>query len=161
MINRVLSLYVENSVGVLSKIATLFSGKMYNLESLTVGVTEDPTISRVTLRVRSDDSTFEQIKKQLNRCIEVIKVIDFTGKPICMKELMFIKISKCTNEDKDELFRITKTFSVSIADYNCNGVIIQSVQSEAENDEIIGIIRARFKNIEIVRGGGVAIEKTR
>ena len=78
MKKRWISLYVENQVGVLSKISGLFSGKCYNLDSLTVGTTEDPTVSRMTIATVSDDETFEQIKKQLNRMIEVIKVIDFT-----------------------------------------------------------------------------------
>ena len=78
MKTRWISLYVENQVGVLSKISGLFSGKSYNLDSLTVGTTEDPTVSRMTIATVSDDETFEQIKKQLNRMIEVIKVIDFT-----------------------------------------------------------------------------------
>ena len=78
MKKRWISLYVENQVGVLSKISGLFSAKSYNLDSLTVGTTEDPTISRMTIATVSDDETFEQIKKQLNRMIEVIKVIDFT-----------------------------------------------------------------------------------
>jgi len=158
MESRVLSLFVENNVGVLAKISTLFSGKLYNLESLTVGVTEDETVSRMTIRVKSGDATFEQIKKQLNRCVEVIKVVDLTGRPVYMKELMLIKISKCTNEDIDELFRIAKVFPVSITDYSRNSAIIQSVQSESENDKVLDLIKARFKNIETVRGGGVAIE---
>ena len=78
MKKRWISLYVENQVGVLSKISGLFSGKCYNLDSLTVGTTEDPTVSRMTIATVSDDETFEQIKKQLNRMVEVIKVIDFT-----------------------------------------------------------------------------------
>lgn len=79
MKKRWISLYVENEIGVLAKIAGLFSGKSYNLTSLTVGTTEDPTVSRMTISVESDDATFEQIKKQLNRCVEVIEVIDFTN----------------------------------------------------------------------------------
>ena len=78
MKKRWISLYVENQVGVLSKISGLFSGKSYNLESLTVGRTEDPTISRMTIETNSDEETYEQIKKQLNRMVEVIRVIDFT-----------------------------------------------------------------------------------
>ena len=75
-------------VGVLSKISGLFSGKCYNLDSLTVGTTEDPTVSRMTIATVSDDETFEQIKKQLNRMIEVIKVIDFTDVFVRMKEIL-------------------------------------------------------------------------
>ena len=87
---RWISLLVENEIGVLARISGLFSGKSYNLNSLTVGTTEDITISRMTISLTSDDQTFEQIKKQLNRSVEVIKVIDFTDIAIHMKELMFI-----------------------------------------------------------------------
>ena len=75
MKKRWISLYVENEVGVLSKISGLFAGKSYNLDSLTVGTTEDPTVSRMTIATISDDETFEQIKKQLNRFVEVIKLM--------------------------------------------------------------------------------------
>lgn len=92
MKKRWISLYVENQVGVLSKISGLFSGKSYNLDSLTVGTTEDPTVSRMTIATVSDDETFEQIKKQLNRTVEVIKVIDFTDVFVRMKEIMYIKV---------------------------------------------------------------------
>ena len=94
MKKRWISLYVENQVGVLSKISGLFSGKSYNLDSLTVGTTEDPTVSRMTIATVSDDETFEQIKKQLNRTVEVIKVIDFTDVFVRMKEIMYIKDQK-------------------------------------------------------------------
>ena len=92
MKKRWISLYVENQVGVLSKISGLFSAKSYNLDSLTVGTTEDSTVSRMTIATVSDDETFEQIKKQLNRMVEVIRVIDFTEVSVVMQELMFIKV---------------------------------------------------------------------
>ena len=82
MKRRWLSLFVENRVGVLARISGLFSGKAYNIHSLTVGETEDPTMSRMTICIDADDKTFEQIKKQLNRSIEVIKVIDYTDTSI-------------------------------------------------------------------------------
>ena len=110
MKTRWISLYVENQVGVLSKISGLFSGKSYNLDSLTVGTTEDPTVSRMTIATVSDDETFEQIKKQLNRMVEVIKVIDFTDVFVRMKEILYIKVKKCTAADKVELFQIAETF---------------------------------------------------
>ena len=100
MKKRWISLYVENQVGVLSKISGLFSGKSYNLDSLTVGTTEDPTVSRMTIGTVSDDETFEQIKKQLNRMVEVIKVIDFTNMFVRMKEILYIKVKKCSAADK-------------------------------------------------------------
>ena len=109
MKNRWIALYVENQVGVLAKVSGLFSGKSYNLQSLTVGTTEDETISRMTICVTSDDITFEQIKKQLNRMIEVIKVIDFTDVFVRMKEILYIKVFNCSKEDKVELFQIADT----------------------------------------------------
>ena len=88
MKNRWIALYVENQVGVLAKVSGLFSGKSYNLHSLTVGTTEDETVSRMTIGVTSDDVTFEQIKKQLNSMVEVIKVMALTDKPLHMKEIL-------------------------------------------------------------------------
>ena len=100
MKKRWISLFVENQIGVLAKISGLFAAKCYNLESLTVGTTEDPTVSRMTIETMCDDETYEQITKQLNRMVEVIKVIDFTEVSVVMQELMFIKIRNCTPEDK-------------------------------------------------------------
>ena len=97
---RWIAMYVENEVGVLAKVAGLFSGKSYNLHSLTVGTTEDETVSRMTIGVTSDDVTFEQIKKQLNRMVEVIKVMDLTDTPTHMKELLYVKINHISPEEK-------------------------------------------------------------
>ena len=94
MKDRWIALYVENQVGVLAKISGLFAGKSYNMKSLTVGTTENDDISRMTISSTCDDLTFEQIKKQLNRMVEVIKVMDLTETPIHMKELMFAKVKK-------------------------------------------------------------------
>lgn len=156
---RWISLYVENQIGVLAKISGLFSGKSYNLDTLTVGETQDPTVSRMTIGVISDDLTFEQIKKQLNRCVEVIKVMDFTEIPINMKELLFIKVSSCNDKDKEEVFRIAKVFDLKIVDYNRNTVLLECVQTQNKNDDIIRLFNDTFINrIEVVRGGSVAIE---
>ncbi|SET41030.1 acetolactate synthase small subunit [[Clostridium] polysaccharolyticum] len=155
---RWISLYVQNEIGVLARISSLFSSKSYNLDSLTVGTTEDPTISRMTISVTSDDSTFEQIKKQLNRCIEVIKVIDFTTVPIHIKELLFIKIKHCSKEDKIEIFRIAQAFELSVSDYGPDSVLIECTDTEERNNDIIKLFQENFTNIEVVRGGNVAIE---
>ena len=150
MKKRWISLYVENQVGVLSKISGLFSGKSYNLDSLTVGTTEDPSVSRMTIATVSDDETFEQIKKQLNRMIEVIKVIDFTDVFVRMKEILYVKVFKCTPEDKVEIFQIAETFKDSL--------LIEFVQTATKNDAVVKLMKEEFKSIEVVRGGSVGIE---
>ncbi len=158
MKNRWIALYVENEVGVLAKVSGLFSGKSYNLQSLTVGTTEDESVSRMTICVTSDDITFEQIKKQLNRMVEVIKVIDLTNVPIHMKEILFAKILNCTPEDKSEIFRIAQVFSVQVSDIGIDSVLLECMLTERRNNELIALLKSRFRRVEIVRGGAVAIE---
>ena len=154
-----ISLYVENEVGVLAKISGLFSGKSYNLDSLTVGTTEDSTISRMTICLTSDDQTFEQIKKQLNRSVEVIKVVDLSFVPIHMKELMFIRISNCTENDKIDIFRIAQVYDLKVIDYDMSSCILECIKSSDENDGVIKLLNKNYCNrIEVVRGGNVAIE---
>ena len=158
MKKRWISLYVENEVGVLAKISGLFSGKSYNLTSLTVGTTEDPTMSRMTISVESDDATFEQIRKQLNRCVEVIEVIDFTNSRIHRKEILYIKVKDCDEKAKTEVFRIAQVFILAIVDYGKNEILLECLQTETRNDEIIQYFSEYFKKIEVVRGGSVAIK---
>ena len=137
MKKRCISLYVENQIGVLAKISGLFAGKSYNLDTLTVGETEDPTVSRMTIEMTMDDVTFEQVKKQLNRNVVVIKVMDFS-----------------------EIFRIVNSFDhLEIADYGKKSVIVRYVETEGKVNDIIDLFNKTFINrIEVVRGGSVAIE---
>lgn len=158
MKKRWISLYVENQVGVLSKISGLFSGKSYNLESLTVGRTEDPTISRMTIETNSDEETYEQIKKQLNRMVEVIKVIDFTDIFVRMKEILYIKVRDCTPANKTELFQIAEAFKAKVIDYGRDSLLLEFVQTATKNDAVVKLMKEEFKNIEVVRGGSVGIE---
>ena len=153
-----LSLYVENEVGVLAKIAGLFSGKCYNLHSLTVGETEDVTISRMTLCVEGDDNTFEQIKKQLNCMVEVIKVIDLSGKSLHKKEVLYIKVKSLKDSDKAEIMRIAQVYDVKIADYGKDSILLECLQTENQNNNLINLITKSYHNVEVVRGGSVAIE---
>lgn len=159
MKKRWISLYVENDIGVLARISGLFSGKSYNLNSLTVGTTEDETVSRMTISLISDDKTFEQVKKQLNRSIEVIKVIDFTDVAIHLKEIMFIKVKNCTAQDMAEIFRMAQVFHLNAIDYNQTDVLIESVKTEKANNDLAALFANSFLNrIEIVRGGAAGME---
>ena len=145
MKKRWISLYVENQVGVLSKISGLFSGKCYNLDSLTVGTTEDPTVSRMTIATVSDDETFEQI-------------IDFTDVFVRMKEILYVKVLKCTPEDKVEIFQIAETFKAKVIDYGKDSRLVEFVQTATKNDAVVKLMKEEFKSIEVVRGGSVGIE---
>ena len=155
---RWLSLFVENQIGVLARISGLLSGKSYNIHSLTVGETQDRAISRMTVCLDADDKTFEQIMKQLNRSIEVIKVIDITDASIRSKEVMFIKIKGINERDRAEVFQMAQAFKFRITDMDHNSVLVEAVRTEIVNDSILNLINERFKNIEVVRGGPVAIE---
>ena len=145
MKKRCISLYVENRIGVLAKISGLLSGKSYNLDTLTVGETEDPTVSRMTIGMTMDDV--------------MIKVIDFTEVPIHKKELLYIKVSSCSEKDKAEVFRLAKVFSLDIIDYDRSHIIVQCVKTEDANNDMIALFNKTFINrVEVVRGGSVAIE---
>lgn len=162
MKKRWICLFVENEIGVLARIAGLFSAKSYNLDSLTVGVTENSTVSRMTISLTSDDKTFEQVKKQLNRSVEVIRVVDYTEKQVYMKEILFAKISSCTEADKTEVFRISEVFGAQVVDYGCSDILLEFVNTEKENNAFIIRLKKAFANrVEIARGGSIAMEAIR
>lgn len=158
MKNRWIALYVENQVGVLAKVSGLFSAKSYNLQSLTVGTTEDETVSRMTICVTSDDVTFEQIKKQLNSMVEVIKVIDLTAVPLHMKEILFAKVFDMNAQQMAELFQIAQVFNVEVVDIGSDSALLECKLTERRNNELIALLKSKFKKISVVRGGAVAIE---
>ena len=106
----------------------------------------------------SDEETYEQIKKQLNRMVEVIKVIDFTEISVVMQELMFVKVKNCTPEDKTELFQIAQTYQAKVRDYGKDSVLLEFVHTAHKNSAIIQFLRSEFQSIEVVRGGTVGIE---
>lgn len=158
MKKRWIALYVENDIGVLAKVSGLFAGKNYNLDSLTVGMTEDLTVSRMTIGLSSDDNTFEQIKKQLNRLIEVIKVIDLTNIACFTKEILFIKLYNCSKAEIEEGFRIASVFDSSVVDYGTDSMLMECVQTETMNNDLIKLMKEKFKFLRVVRGGSVAID---
>ncbi len=156
---RCISLFVENEIGVLARISGLFSGKSYNLDSLTVGTTEDVTVSRMTICLTSDAQTFEQIKKQLNRSVEVIKVVDFTDTAIHMKELMYVRVYSCSDQDMKKVTYIQNIFNAKMIDCDFTTVLFECVQTESQNNDLIRLLKDNFPNrVEIVRGGSVATE---
>ena len=106
----------------------------------------------------TSEETFEQIKKQLNSMVEVIKVIDLTNVPIHMKEILFAKVLGCNVEQKAEIFQIAQVFGVQVEDIGSDSVLLECKLTERRNNELIALLKEKYKRIEVVRGGAVAIE---
>lgn len=152
-----LSVLVENHSGVLSKVAGLFSRRGYNIHSLTVGVTGDPEISRMTIVSLGDDYMFEQISKQLNKLIEVIKVIDLTDVPSVCRELSLVKVSTDSNS-KLLIMEIVNTFRGNIVDMDEKSLIIETTGDEKKISAFIEIMKP-YGIKEIIRTGLTAIQR--
>lgn len=154
---HILSVLVENQAGVLSHVVGLFSARGFNIDSLAVGETEDPTMSRITLVTRCDLKTFEQIKKQLNKLIDTIKVQDLTEEGYIDRELMLVKL-KNSAETKQALAGSLKGYQVKIIEENEKLVILESTESR-ENTKKIFEIYKKLGIKEVAQTGAVALSK--
>lgn len=150
-----ISALVLNHFGVLCRIAGLFSSRGYNIDSLSVGETEDPKISRMTIVVRGDDRVLEQVVKQLNRLIDVIKVIDITHGPFIERELALIKV-KSDTATRSEIIQIAEVFRANIVDVSTHSMTIEAT---GKVDKITAIITmlAQYGITEMARTGNVAL----
>lgn len=122
---RILSTLVENEPGTLSRVANLFSARGYNIESLTVAPTQDKTLSRMTIVTRGDDSTVEQITKQMHKLIEVYKVSDITEEPHIERELMLLKVRAKLETEREEMMRLCEIFRAVVVNVTPENYIIQ------------------------------------
>ena len=112
----------------------------------------DRTMSRMTICIDADEKTFEQVKKQLNRSVEVIKVIDYTDTSIRTKEIMFIKVKSLTEKQMAEIFQMAEVFRFLIKDMGKDSLLIEAIRTETKNDSILKVFKERYTNIEVVRG---------
>src|SRR5712671_986740 len=119
-----ISILVENEFGVLSRVAGLFSGRGFNIESLSVAETMDPTVSRITLVTRGDDQVLEQIEKQLNKLISVIKVVDFVDSEHVERELVLVKVA-AEDRTRGEVMNIVEIFRGKIIDVSRRFFVIE------------------------------------
>ncbi len=156
---HVISMLVENHQGVLARIAGLFSGRGYNLESITVGPTVDTTVSRLTLVCGGDDAVVEQIKKQLNRLIDVIKVFDLTDAPALRRELALIKVS-AKGRQRAEVFQVAEVFKAQVMDMGADSMTLEIAGSPGKIDDFTTLL-APFGIVETARSGLVAMERAR
>lgn len=153
----VLSLLVENNSGVLSRIAGLFARRCYNIDSLTVGKTENQEISRMTITVIGDEQILEQIKKQLNKLIEVIKIVELTPGDSVSRELVFVKV-KADNTTRSNIIQISNIFRAQIVDVARNSLILQITGDEKKVKAFIDMLEP-FGILEFIRSGATGLQR--
>lgn len=154
---RVLSVLVENRPGVLAHVVGLFAARGFNIASLAVGETEDRTMSRITLVAEGDQKTIEQIRKQLNKLIDVIKVVDLTEEEMIDRELMLVKL-KNTPENKKAVEPITTQFRVRVADENPKVFTLECIESHKNTNHLFDLFH-KMGILEIAQTGVVALSK--
>ena len=150
-----ISVLVENEFGVLSRISGLFSGRGFNIESLSVAPTLDPETSRMTIVTRGDDRILEQINKQLNKLISTIKVVDFTGEDFVERELALIKVST-EAETRAEVLRVVDIFRAKVVDVTARSYTVEITGSPAKVNALLELLRP-IGIKEVVRSGPVVI----
>jgi acetolactate synthase-1/3 small subunit len=154
---HVFSMLVENHQGVLSRIAGLFAGRGYNLESITAGVTTDPQITRITLVCKGDDNVIDQIKKQLNKLIDVIKVNDLSALPSLNRELALIKVRAKPNQ-RGEIFQVADVFRARVLDVGIDSMVLEVTGSSEKIDNFAAVLQP-YSIREIARSGLISMER--
>ena len=154
-----LGVLVENQPGVLSRVAGLFSGRGFNIESLTVAETLDPEVSRITLVTTGDETIMEQIVKQLNKLVNVIKVIDFREVKFVDREMALIKV-RAEAQTRAEVLRIVDIFRGKVVDVSPNFFTIEVTGDEGKIQAILDLL-AQLGISEVVRTGRVAIARSK
>lgn len=155
---RILSVLVENESGALSRVVGLFSQRGYNIESLAVAPTEDPTLSRITIQTVGDEKVLEQIEKQLHKLIDVLRVNSLGQSPFVEREVMLVKIHAEGNL-RDEVKRSADIFRGQIVDVSPSYYTVQLVGSGEKLDAFIATVRAMTEIVEVVRSGVIGIAR--
>jgi acetolactate synthase-1/3 small subunit len=149
---------VENKFGVLTRVAGLFSGRGYNIDTLNVGPTHDPKTSRMTIVTRGDDATVEQIVKQLNKLVDVIEVRDFREGEYVDRELVLAKV-KVDSKSRAEVMQITDIFRAKIVDVQAKSLTIEVTGDEGKVEKLLSLLQA-FGIMELTRTGKVALPRS-
>lgn len=152
-----LAVLVENKYGVLARVAGLFSRRGYNIDSLAVGITDDPTISRMSIVVHGDDHVLEQVTKQLNKLVDVIRVTDLDAKDSVERELALIKVTTDT-KTRSEIMQIVDVFRARTVDVAAKSMTIEITGNEDKINAIEQLLRP-FGIKEMVRTGKIAMTR--
>jgi acetolactate synthase I/III small subunit len=150
-----ISVLVENEFGVLSRVASLFSGRGFNIESLTVAPTNEEGLSRMTIVTSGDEQILEQITKQLNKLVDVLKVIDFSDGSAIEREMVLVKVT-AEDENRAEVLRIVDIFRAKIIDVTPKSYTIEATGNPVKMDALLELLRPLGLK-ELVRTGAVAI----
>ncbi len=154
---QTISVLVENRAGVLNRITGLFSRRAFNIESLAVGVTDDPTVSRITIIVDSGNSVVEQVEKQLNKLIEVIKVRTLSEHNLIGRELILIKVN-ANNKTRQDIMTICNICGAKVDDITPASMTLELSATKEKVDTFESLMRP-FSILEVVRTGVIAIQK--
>lgn len=157
MQRHVISVLVENQYGVLARVAGLFSARGFNIDSLTVGPTEDETVSRMTIVVVADDPILEQVVKQLRKLVTTIKVVDFVGKEHVSREMVFVRVQAEPGK-RFEVMQIVETFRAQIVDISPKDMIIEFTGDEYKIQALIEVLRP-YGIKDLARSGKVALAR--
>ncbi len=148
---------VENKFGVLAKVSSLFSARGYNIDSLCVGVTQDPSISRITLVTRGDEHILEQIRKQLSKLIDTIRVLELDETYTAERELVLIKVA-APKERRSEVLQVVEIFRARTIDISTDALVIEVTGDEGKIGAILELLRP-YGIKEIARTGKVALSR--
>jgi len=154
---HIISILIENEAGALSRVAGLFSARGYNIESLTVAPTEDQTLSRMTVVTRGSDDVIEQITKQLNKLIDVVKLIDLAETVHVERELMLVKV-KTTDESREEVKRLSDIFRGKIIDVTASSYVIEMTGAADKLDAFVSSLDKGVV-IEVIRSGPMGMSR--
>ncbi|MBC8325026.1 MAG: acetolactate synthase small subunit [Verrucomicrobia subdivision 3 bacterium] len=152
-----ISVLMENTFGVLTRVAGMFSGRGYNIDTLNVAPTHDPEVSRMTIVTRGDDSTVEQIVRQLNKLVNVLDVTDFRDYEYIDRELVLVKV-KVDGKRRSEVMQITDIFRTKIVDVQPKSMTIEVTGNETKVTKFIELME-NFGVIELTRTGKVALPR--
>lgn len=154
---HIISILMENEAGALSRVSGLFSARGYNIESLTVAPTEDPSLSRMTLVTRGNEYIIEQITKQLNKLVDVVKLLDLSEGAHIERELMLIKV-RTDKTNREEIWRLSNIFRANIIDVTDTSYIIEMTGDGEKLDAFIDAVHADVIE-EVVRSGPLGIAR--
>jgi len=152
-----ISILVQNTFGAFNRIAGLFAAKGYNIDSLSVGQTEDESVSRMTIVTRGDDQVMEQITKQLNKLIDTVRVVDLTFESFVERELILIKI-QTRAETRPEIMQIAEIFRAKVVDISPKTLTLEATGSQQKVEAIVKMLKP-FGIKELARTGRVALKR--